>query len=233
MNVKTDISVPLIRAFSAAWAAIQRRHPDVPDVVVTMGAGSGRVAGGLVLGHFAPHRWAKGDESVHELFVGGEGLKRGAREVMATLLHEAAHGAAIARDIQDVSRGGRYHNGRFRELAEELGIQVTFSKVLGWSDTIMPDETATKYRREIERLEAAMVAYRLDPAATILGGLPGGLGGLGAGTGAGKGRDRGPTNNGVSLTCACEPVRRIRVSHMVHDGGPIQCGVCGEEFTED
>ena len=80
----------------------QERHPDEPDVVVTLGAGSiGVAAGSLKLGHFAADRWtwaaAAEGQVVAELFVGGEGLGRGARRGPASLLHEAAHGIAHQR----------------------------------------------------------------------------------------------------------------------------------------
>jgi hypothetical protein len=42
--------------------------------------------------------------------------------VLDTELHEAAHGLAAARGIQDTSRQGRYRNARYRGLAEELGL---------------------------------------------------------------------------------------------------------------
>lgn len=59
-----------------------------------------------------------------EVFVGGEGLVRGPVEVLATLLHEAAHALADVRGIKDTSRQGPWHNARFKALAEELGIEV-------------------------------------------------------------------------------------------------------------
>lgn len=231
MNNTTDISTPLVKAFSFAWSAIQHHHPEVPNVVITLGAGSGKVLGGLVLGHFAPHRWARGEEHIHELFVGGEGLSRPAAEVMATLLHEAAHGLAIERDVQDVSRGGRYHNSTFKALGEELGISTEYSKTIGWSKTTITPEAAKTYAAAIRRLDAAMVAYRRDPFAAVS--LPGGVGG-GIGTipfpPMPKGRGRGSNNNGLSATCHCETPRRIRVSPSVLELGPITCGICGSEF---
>lgn len=54
-------------------------------------------------------RWA-------EVFVGGEGLARGPADVLATLLHEAAHALAHVRGIQDTSRQGRWHNAQFKAL---------------------------------------------------------------------------------------------------------------------
>ena len=49
------------------------------------GAGSLGTRSGLRLGHFAASRWQAGaDGALGEIFVGGEGLKRGARPVLAT-----------------------------------------------------------------------------------------------------------------------------------------------------
>jgi hypothetical protein len=70
------ISPRLITAIDRTWAAIQQLHPDVPDVVITLGAGSGGKAG-LKLGHFAAGRWQRADVRLPELFIGGEGLAKG------------------------------------------------------------------------------------------------------------------------------------------------------------
>lgn len=34
------------------------------------------------------------------------------------------------------------------------------------------------------------------------------------------------SHNGYSLTCACEPVRRVRALQRTVDAGPILCGLC-------
>jgi len=200
------ISPRLVTALGRTWAAIMARHPDVPAVVITLGSGSGGAR--LKLGHFAPDRWQRGDGRVPELFVGGEGLAKGARDVLGTLLHEAAHGVATVREIQDTSRQGRFHNTRYRALAEELGLTVAKAGPIGWSDTTVPDATATLYRAELRRLGDALVAYRrLDPV---------GRGG------------RKNNNNGVAARCGCD--RRIRVAESVLEAGPITCGLCGTDF---
>ena len=71
----------MVAALEQAWAATRARHPDVPPVVVVLGAGSiGAPSGRLRLGHFAAMRWADGageGERLAEVFVGGEGLARG------------------------------------------------------------------------------------------------------------------------------------------------------------
>jgi len=181
-------------------------HPDVPAVVIALGSGSGGAR--LKLGHFAPDRWQRGDGRVPELFVGGEGLARGARDVLGTLLHEAAHGVATSRGIQDTSRQGRFHNTRYRALAEELGLAVAKAGTVGWSNTTVPDATAALYRAELRRLEDALVAWRHAD-------------------GQGRG-GRASNNNGVAARCGCD--RRIRVAASVLEAGPITCGLCGTDF---
>ncbi len=84
------IAGPLIGALEDAWAAIRARHPDVAPAVIITGSGSGSGRHMLRLGHYAASRWqpgADGDE-LDEIFIGGEGLARGAGPVLATLLHE-------------------------------------------------------------------------------------------------------------------------------------------------
>ena len=203
------LSPRLVTAMDRTWAAIQARHPDVPAVVITLGAGSGR-GRGLTLGHFAPGRWQHGDGTLPELFIGGEGLARGGRELLGTLLHEAAHGVATARGIQDTSRQGRFHNTRYADLARELGLEVAKTGTIGWSATTVPDATAARYRAELRRLDAAMVAWRH------------------ADGGSGRG-GRASSNNGLAARCDCG--RRIRVSAAVLGAGPITCGLCGTNFT--
>lgn len=50
------ISTPMVAALEQAWAQIRDWHPDVPPVVVVLGARSIGTAG-LRLGHFAAMRW--------------------------------------------------------------------------------------------------------------------------------------------------------------------------------
>ena len=140
--------------------------------------GGGLVPGGLKLGHFARDIWAHREAGTDnaldvgaeaavrrsELFVGAEGLARQPHEVLATLLHEAAHALAHVRGIQDTSRQGRWHNRRFAELAGEVGIAVTKDARIGYSITAITDETVTRYMGTIMELELALTHVRALPA---------------------------------------------------------------------
>jgi hypothetical protein len=204
------VTGPLVTAIERTWAAIQARHPDVPDVVLTLGNGSTR-PGQLTLGHFHAGKWARDDEArLAELFLGGEGLARGPDAVLGTLLHEATHGVAATRGVKDTSRQGRYHNTRFRDLATELGIAVDRDPSIGWSLTTVPDTTAETYADEITALGAALTAHRLADV---------------------HGAARTTSNNGLVATCACNPPRKIRLSRTAYETGSVLCGVCEDDFT--
>ena len=226
----TSAGSMLIRALERTWAGIRRRHADVPQVVIITGAGSGRHPGALVLGHFAAHRWDVNGQGRHELFVGGEGLARGAREVLATLLHEATHGLAAARGIKDTSRQGRYHNTRYRQLAQELGIEVIRHAIYGWSPTTLPEATAETYAAELEALERALVLVRRSERGVPVptGDEPGS--GDTVKTPTPTADTPAPKRTPVYI-CQCEEPRRLRMARAAFQAGPITCGICDAEFA--
>jgi hypothetical protein len=127
--------------------------------------------------------------------------------VLGTLLHEAAHGLAQARGVQDTSRQGRYHNRRYATLADELGLEVASVQPIGWSATIVPVPTADAYAGQLEDLAAALVLWRRQEHRI--------------GPGA---RSR----NLLAATCHCG--RRIRVARATLAEAPILCAACQQPF---
>jgi len=160
-------------------------------------------------GHHAKDRWHAADSEHTEIMISGEGLRRPAGEVLATLLHEAAHALATARGIKDTSRQGRYHNKHFKALAEELGITVVHDNTIGWSLTTLPETTAETYAREIRALVKAMVLYRNDETQHLAA--------------------RTRTTNLIAAACPCDRV--IRIAASVLADAPVTCGACGGDFT--
>lgn len=208
------VSAPLIAALERAWGDIRERHPEVPPAVLITGSGSEgqRRRNELRLGHFAAGRWqaaAKPEGELPEIFVGGEGLQRGAGPVLATLLHEAAHALADVRAIKDTSRQGRYHNHRFKALGEELGLQIDQAPGIGWSATTLPEGTATSYATTIVALERAITVVRLHEGGPE------------------------PKAQAGPPACVCTCPRRIRVAPGVLAAGPIVCGVCDQPFVPE
>jgi hypothetical protein len=195
----------LVACLERTWTTIRQRHPQVPEAVVVVA--SGTQGKRLNLGHFAPHRWQVQGSDRHEVLIGGEGLHRDPLEVLGTRLHEAAHGLAQARSIQDTSRQGRYHNRRYATLARELGLDVTAVKPIGWSATTIPEPTAAGYTSQLEELAAALVLWRRHEHRT------------GSGT---------RSHNLLAAACGCG--RRIRAAKATLAEAPILCGLCQEPF---
>jgi hypothetical protein len=202
------IGSELVAALELAWNAIRRRHTELPDAVLIVGSGSEGPARGLRLGHFAASHWSARGGTLGEVFIAGEGLDRGAVHVLGTLLHEASHALAHEREQQDTSRQGRYHNTRFRRLAEEMGLTVEHHQRLGWSLTSVPDRTMEVYSAEISALDRAITAHRSREVSPT--------------------ENRSPSRNATVALCGCG--RRLRIAPGVLAIGPVLCGVCGQPF---
>ena len=256
----TAWSSDLVRTLGVIWRVIQKRNPEVPDVVITIASGAG--LNSLTLGHFAHSSWQNGVGQVHELMVGAEGLKRGAKDVVQTLLHEAAHGITRTRiqaltaagvdakmaekELNDCSRQGRYHNARFAAVVQGVGLGFPEDgakpegyKTLGWSAARMTDETAALYAKEIAKLDEILIAHRRS-IWDILAGLGGGdqvgkpQGGEGDGEGDDEGDDAKPAKTYLAAVCRCETPRRIqRIARVVFELADITCDACGSAFVED
>ena len=91
-----------MRALELTWETIRIRHPELPAVVVVLAAGSVGVASGTPkLGPYASMLRNHGHDQLPEVFVAGEGLRRGPVDVLGTLLYETAHALADTGGIKD------------------------------------------------------------------------------------------------------------------------------------
>lgn len=88
--------------------------------------------------------WRKGQEHRHELNIGAETLDRPIENVTATLLHEMVHLWNLQNGIQDCSRGGAYHNKKFRDAATARDLSISYDPRIGWSIT-EPTEALCNY----------------------------------------------------------------------------------------
>lgn len=152
--------VPIVDALNDCYKAIRARHSDLGNAVLVVGA-SGKRRNSAVHGHFSPDTWSA-KNAAHEIMLSGESLERGAEATLGTLLHESAHLLAHARGIKDTSRQGRFHNKRFKALAEEVGVEVHNDPTIGWSVTTLPKATAELYKKELSALRKALKAYRIE-----------------------------------------------------------------------
>ena len=93
-------------------------------------------------GHFSlkADTWISKIGGTHEINIGAGTLARPIEEVVATLLHEMIHYFNYKNGVQDCSRGGTYHNNKFKSAAEARDLIVKHSEKYGWSHTSPSEE---------------------------------------------------------------------------------------------
>lgn len=84
--------------------------------------------------------WKRKGESRHELNISADWLQRPIENVVATMIHEMVHIYNIQQGIQDCSRGGSYHNRKFKEEAEKHMLKIDQHPKYGWTITSPTDE---------------------------------------------------------------------------------------------
>jgi len=142
--------------------------------------------------------------------LAGEPLSLGGTAILETMLHEAAHALACVRGVKDCSRSGsRYHNRRFAQLAEELGLMPPGRPLAdrGYSRCTLEAATAATYRTTIENLNAGVVAHLEQPD---------------------KQTRAGRAGRRVAVVCTCG--RRLQITPRTYEDGPIVCGRCDSVF---
>lgn len=77
--------------------------------------------------------WKKKDGETYELNIAAEVLSYPIEETLDTMLHEMVHLYCRENGIQECSRGGTYHNKKFKELAEKVGLECYQCGNAGWN----------------------------------------------------------------------------------------------------
>jgi len=204
----------ILKAIEAIVEQAQNLHPEIPDVVIVLGA-SGRTRKGAKHGHFAPDSWdtSKGAPS-GEVLLAGESLARGAVATLGTILHELAHATAHVQGIRDTSNNGRYHNGKFKAIAEEFGIVVEVPELdptIGWSKTSVPEATVEQYASLVKALEVALTTYRVS----VL-----------------EAPAKPKKSTVVKISCECDHPFNINRSWWDDNEGSLSCKDCFEDYKE-
>lgn len=242
--VRPTYGSDVIRALENAWHFLMALHSELPDVVMVTGVGMEGLGGKW--GHFRANGWSAkteaGRKKLGEVFLAGETMAKGGRKVMNTLTHEAAHVVALVREVQDTSRQHRYHNGQFRKIAEELGMEYAHAspdKTIGFSQVTLKAETVEKYAEIIENLDRAINADVSLPF--WMGGTEqGGEGDDNGGEGDGgeqitKKRQRDPnapkTGNRKCI-CNCDEPNIVYMSKKMIDKSVVECDACDSLFRE-
>jgi len=201
----TDATLaPTIDALHQAWHEAEKVAAEngitLPPVIITVQR-SKKSYGHITTGN----TWQADGQGRLEVMVSGENLARGARDVFGTVLHEAAHGANIARGIMDCDQNQR-HNKKYKAAAELFGLAVEQMGRYGYAKTTVTDETAERHKAIIATLDAAIKAAAITQPATKK-----------------PARDK----NNPSAVCDCG--NKVRASREVLAQG-ITCNTCGTQY---
>ena len=192
------------RFLENAYVALNNKFfgGQLPPVIITIQSSP------RAYGHYTTweNTWVGEGQGFHEINIGAETLDRDASEVLATLSHEMCHHYCAVNNIKDTSRGGTYHNKKFKEVAEGTGaILVDYDPRIGYSPT-RPTEALIAF---IE--EQGWTGVNLSRQSIL--GLPGGKG---------RGRSNG-VRKYVCPNCHCS----VRATKAVNIGC-LDCGTVME-----
>lgn len=156
-------TLPVLRVLNDIAHIVSDEHGIEGRVSIVVGP-SGVTRSGQKHGHFHARSWEDADgNDIHEIELSGESLKRGAAATVGTLIHELAHTFCHEHDIKDTSDGGRWHNKKFKQVAEDMGLHIERADRIGFSVTTLPESTQEKYAEQITALEQSITAWRREP----------------------------------------------------------------------
>lgn len=167
-------------------------------------------------GHVTVARaWQRGNTTRHELNIGAGTLDRPIENVVATLIHECVHISALQKGIQDTSRGGQYHNKRFKAMAEQCDLKISYDPRIGWSIT-EPTDALCDFILEQgwEDIKMNRIEWSNTPRGT------------GMGNATGKLTGSNPNSHSIKYVCpGCG--NSVRATKVVH----IKCADCDMMMT--
>ncbi|OGH60510.1 MAG: hypothetical protein A2848_02390 [Candidatus Magasanikbacteria bacterium RIFCSPHIGHO2_01_FULL_50_8] len=219
-------SVVLTKALSHLWCAIRKHHIDVPDAMIL--PGTKRHAPGALPGKFTGLLWQPSASTtgkrVHEVIVIAEYLNRTAEEILGTLLHEATHAMNFKRGVRDCTRS-HYHNRRFKDAAEEIGLSVAQVVHYGFAITSVLPETTKRYATEIAELATVLMCRRIETTVETPTPDDGNVTPASAATPTAS-----PERGGRYKKASCKCPHNIRISRATLAATTIVCKKCGAPF---
>lgn len=202
---------PLLQALDALWDRVRTYVPELPPARIAITPTPPPTRHG-------PERWTWEGGVVTGFVVSADTLTAGADATLEYVLHEAAHVLCWIRDVQDTTTRGVYHNAVYLDAATQVGLQWPAGRARvrgrGYVSPVLTDATRARYADDLSALETAIP--RVLPHLTVP-----------------DVQSRPRPANRLYLQCECKPKpRRLQMSPTVAAEGPVLCGVCGAEFTE-
>lgn len=167
--------------------------------------------------------WQRPQDSTYELNIAAEVLNFPIEETLDTMIHEMVHLYCRENDIKEVSRGGKYHNGKFKEEAEKRGLECYKCGQYGWNTR--PTDKLVEYamERDWNEIRIGRHSFQFPGIRTGEGGPQHSGGNTGGQTVPGGKR---PSST-RKLQCPCCK-NSVRATKAVR----IMCMDCNEQMTE-
>lgn len=199
----------------AAWWQLRTMHQGLPKAVVNvMTAGDRKRA----FGHMAPSSWRYQKRTrLHEIAI-SPALFNHPKEVLAVMLHEAAHALLVARRGNG-GTNGYYHRREFRDAAVMLGLDCEFKNTrYGFSITRWPRNWERSRGLASRNSEILRLLRERLPWGTTTQLTPG------------FSPKQIPQSGQVRLVCSCK--RSIYASKGEVKRGSIKCRICRRDFRK-
>lgn len=163
--------------------------------------------------------WKKKDGEAYELNIAAEVLSFPIEETLDTMIHEMVHLYCRENDIKEVSRGGKYHNGKFKLEAEKRGLACHKTEKYGWNTA--PSDTLIEYALSKDWNEIQI------SRGSMFGGMRVGATGVAQTGTAGETQGERKPSSTRKLTCPCcrSSVRATKAVNII-------CGDCMEKMEE-
>lgn len=161
--------------------------------------------------------WQRPEDNAYELNIAAEVLNYPIEETLDTMIHEMCHLYCREHGIQEVSRGGKYHNKRFKEVAEAHGLTCVRCGQYGWNTT--PNDGLVAYALEKGWSEIRIGRSSLPPMIRL------GAGGTAQAGQQPEGGKRPSSTRKLACPCCGQSVRATKAVNIL-------CGDCMQKMEE-
>lgn len=162
--------------------------------------------------------WQRKEDNAYELNIAAEVLNYAIEETLDTMIHEMVHLYCRENGIKETSRGGSYHNGRFKEEAEKRGLECYKCGQYGWNTR--PSEKIIEYALSKDWSEIIIGRNSVYPGIRI------GATGTGhTGVNLGDGERRPSSTRKLQCPCCGNSVRATKTVR-------IMCMDCMQQMLE-
>ena len=162
--------------------------------------------------------WKRKEDNAYELNIAAEVLDYPIEETLDTMIHEMVHLYCREKGIKETSRGGKYHNGRFKEESERRGLECFQTGQYGWNTR--PTDKLVEYA-----LEKGWSEMAINRGGIQFPGIRTGATGTAATGGVVQGGKRPSSTRKLQCPCCGNSVRATKAVR-------IMCMDCMEQMKE-